>query len=104
MISIIPDRQFEFFSLGPKGEIRKAVILATISSIVFTFMKNNPKAKIIAIGQLPGKTRLYQMAINKHFHEIAFDFIVEGLDGDSWELFKRDKNYDALLVRAKSIF
>lgn len=142
VVWVIPNRHYEFFSVGPKGDIRKVVkfqeidfgglynvsfgdwdeeiqdtdtavrsmnndrdkILATIAWIVRTFMKNNPNATIYAEGQIPAKTRLYQMAVSKHLREITEKYIVEGYYDEKWEIFKRGKNYEALKIKQNQFY
>ncbi|QHS63158.1 hypothetical protein GWR21_27290 [Chitinophaga agri] len=74
------------------------VIMGTIGSIIYDFTNIFPEAMISIEGTNKARTRLYQMNINKHLERITPIFDVYGLLPDeSWESFKRSKNYQAFL-------
>jgi hypothetical protein len=86
---------------GDRDEIRNVVndkarsnngdrdkVLATVASSVSIFMEYHPGATILAVGEIPSKTRLYQIGINKHWAEISAQFFVEGFRNGFWEPFE----------------
>jgi len=76
-------------------------VLATVASTVIDFIKYYPNAQIFAKGITPGKTRLYQMGINSNWNDISELFEVQGNFKGKWEVFKRNKNYQAFALKAK---
>ena len=122
---------FEFYSIGPKGAIRKVVkfdpvrknmynlafgdwdnksksidskirsnnhdvqkVLTTVATVVMEFMEHYPDSILFAQGDGPEKTRLYQMAINRHLGEISYRYIIEGFRTYYRERFQPGRNYD----------
>ncbi len=77
-------------------------ILATVVSAVYAFTDKYQESWIYAIGSTKSRTRLYRMGITKYIEEVKKDFEVYGLQGDKWELFKKDKEYEAFLARRKN--
>lgn len=74
------------------------VIMGTVGSIIYDFTNIFPEAMISIEGTNKARTRLYQMNINKHWERIVPVFDVYGLlEDESWEFFKRGKNYQAFL-------
>lgn len=72
------------------------VIMGTIGAIIYDFINVFPNAIISIEGTNRARTRLYQMSINKHLERIEPVFDIYGLlDDESWEQFKRDRNYQA---------
>lgn len=129
---------YEFWSIGPRGRIKKIVvyeqlasdvynlsfgdwhgasgiiqdntrsnngdrdkILATVANTVLDFLEHHPGVRIVAEGITPGKTRLYQMAINAHFKEITQLFEIKGLTEGLWRSIIQGNNYDAFLLEPK---
>lgn len=129
---------YEFWSIGPRGKIKKVVvyeqlepevynlafgdwddangilrddtrsnngdrdrILATVANTVLDFLQHHSGARIVAEGITPGKTRLYQMAINTHFSEITQLFDIKGLMEGFWKPITQGNNYDAFLLEPK---
>jgi hypothetical protein len=80
----------------------KDKILSTIASTVVDFLNQYPTAIVLAVGSTHAKTRLYQMAINKHYQQIHKKFDVMGYYQNEWESVIRGKNYEAFLVRLKN--
>jgi hypothetical protein len=63
-------------------------VLATVASTVSIFMEYHPGATILAVGETPAKTRLYQIGINKHWAEISAQFFVQGFRKGFWFPFE----------------
>jgi hypothetical protein len=76
-------------------------VIATVAFTVIDFMKYYPEARIIAKGSTPARTRLYQIGILANWHEISQLFIIEGFVNGVWLPVKKQRNYEAFLVRAK---
>lgn len=129
---------FEFFSIGPRGTIKKIVnyveisqdvynlgfgdwdeveqkvkddirsnngdrekVLATVALTVIKFIKHYPEAIIFVKGQTLAKTRLYQIGIKENWDEITKVFEVKGFTNGSWEPVKKNKNYQAFILRLR---
>lgn len=76
-------KNYEFYSIGPKGQIIMAIII---------FM---PQAA------QPPRTRLYQIGIAGLLTEINKDFEVYGFVNGKWQIFQKNVNYEAFLVKRK---
>jgi hypothetical protein len=77
---------YSFVSDGPKGSIHK---IAKFNEVVIQ-------------GTNTARTRLYQMYINKYWARIEPVFVIDGLNNEKWESFKKGKNYAAFLGRRKA--
>jgi hypothetical protein len=53
------------------------------------------------MGQSKGKTRLYQMGINKYLEEINFSYSVSGIEKGILEEFRTGKNYEKFFLSKK---
>jgi len=74
------------------------VIMGTVGSIIYDFTNIFPHAMVSIEGTNKARTRLYQMNINKHWVRIEPVFDVYGLlEDESWEPFKKGRNYIAFL-------
>jgi hypothetical protein len=73
------------------------LIMGTIGSIIYDFTNLFPKARVLIQGTNTARTRLYQMHITRHWHDIEPVFKIYGLLNDQWELFKKGINYEAFL-------
>lgn len=76
-------------------------VLSTVALTVLDFMKNYPKAAIIATGSTLSRTRLYQMGIARILEKISENFEIQGYIDDSWQIFQKGTNYAAFLLRLK---
>ncbi len=77
-------------------------VLATVAKAALLFTKQYPNAQVFVKGSTPSRTRFYCLGISKHLEEINDSFEILGaLNDREWELFKRNKTYDALLARRK---
>lgn len=132
-------KEYEFYSEGPKGKIRKTIrftklndetsttynlgfgdkhpdtglvddnivtdnkdrskVLATVAYSVIEFSKHHNNPFIIATGNTPARTRLYQMGIAGLLEEIKIDFQLYGWVDSSWQAFQRKINYKAFLIK-----
>lgn len=77
-------------------------VLTTVAQVVLEFTKHFPDMDVYAEGSTTSRTRLYQMGIAKNLQEISNMLEVYGMKNGTWELFKKDVNYDAFLVRRKT--
>jgi hypothetical protein len=107
----------EVYNLGfgdydpEKGEINDLIvsdnkdadkILTTVAYAVVSFTAKYPNAAVFAQGSTPSRTRFYIMGVAKHVKLLSEEFeIWGGLNEGGWELFKKNRPYNALLVKHK---
>jgi hypothetical protein len=90
--------QYDFYSEGPRGKIRKMVSYTFLGRLENHF----PGCMIIVEGSTRSRTRLYQMGIAKNYAEIDQIFDIQGLTRmGNWVPFKGGENYLALLIARK---
>ena len=82
-------------------------VLSTVAETAFDFWAEYPDALIFFMGSIPEgekprRTRLYQMRINRYFAEISAIVNVAGFGENGWEIFSKDKNYNAFLILQKN--
>lgn len=73
-------------------------VLATVAAAVVAFFRNYPDAMVVAEGSTLSRTRLYRMRIAENLSEIQSEFQIYGLLEGKWELFAKNKPYQALLI------
>lgn len=78
-------------------------ILGTVAQAASIFMTDHPGAVIIATGSTIARTRLYQMSISRFLGEISSNFVIKGYVNGDWEVFTRNRNYEAFLLREKEL-
>ena len=76
-------------------------VLATVAATVLEFLGDFPDMMVYAQGSTPSRTRLYQIGIATHYHEISSVLKIYGFINDEWESFRRNRNYEAFLVSIK---
>jgi hypothetical protein len=76
-------------------------VLATVAASVYAFTEAYPHALVYATGSNNARTRLYRIGISTNLEAIKTDFEVYGLLGDEWEVFSKNTNYQAFLVKRK---
>lgn len=79
-------------------------VLSTVAFAVLDFLGHFPEASVAGWGSTPGRTRLYQMAINANWFEINMFLHVYGYIDGQWVFMERGKNYHALMVSKINIF
>lgn len=77
-------------------------VLATVVSTIYEFTTQHPKAKIFFAGSTDTRTRLYRMAIDQYFEELADTFEIKGVTEKGSIKFKKNIKYDAFLITRKS--
>jgi hypothetical protein len=77
------------------------IFIWAVASITVHFTASKPQAVIFARGSTPSRTRLYQIGITAHIHEIHKDFDIHGFRKDKWERFQKNSKYEAFLLRRK---
>ena len=77
-------------------------VLATVVTTLYAFTEKHKEAIIYATGSTKSRTRLYRMGISKYLDEVADDFEIYGEINNDWELFKKDVEYEAFLVKRKN--
>lgn len=83
------------------GDMMK--VLSTVAFTVHDFIEHHPGAVVYIRGTDPVRTRVYQIAINKHYDEIIKDYEIYGhvfipgtqdtIEEDYNEPFQKNKNY-----------
>lgn len=76
-------------------------VMGTVGSIIYDFTNVFPRSRIYIEGSNTARTRLYQMHISRHWHEIEPVFNVYGLTLERWKTFRKKTNYDAFLGHRK---
>lgn len=76
-------------------------VLATVASTVFKFLEIHPQCAIIAVGITQSRTRLYQIGISNNLSHISGLLDVFGYVNNTWEPFRKGKNYEAFMARKK---
>ena len=81
-------------------------LLATVASIIFTFLEKNPGNAVYLTGSDLRRTLLYQRAINYAYEELIQLFNIEGdistgEDFSEFEPFDTSKNYYGFRVKRK---
>ncbi|MBS9767418.1 MAG: hypothetical protein KGV44_07750 [Flavobacteriaceae bacterium] len=74
-------------------------VLATVVSAVYAFTDKNPNAWVYATGSSGARTRLYRIGINKYYDKIIQDFEIYGLRDNEWQVFQKNVNFEAFVVR-----
>jgi hypothetical protein len=89
-------------SITNNGDSRK--VLATVANTLYIFTSRYPDAAIYARGSTLVRTRLYRMAIANHLIEIRGDFDVYGKSQERWQVFRKNVDYSAFLVKRNNTF
>jgi hypothetical protein len=89
-------------SITNNGDSRK--VLASVANTLYIFTSRYPEAAIYARGSTPVRTRLYRMAIANHLYEIRDDFDVYGKRQERWQVFRKNVDYSAFLVKRNNTF
>jgi hypothetical protein len=78
------------------------IVLASVAAAALHFLSENSNLTLRAVGSTPDRTRLYQMGINRFYDEIITDYVMWGLtESKGWELFERNTNYQAFVMRKR---
>jgi hypothetical protein len=93
--------EIDDYVITNNGDSKK--VLATVAATVYTFTNNYPNSWIYATGSTKVRTRLYRMGISNNLTDIIQDFEIHGLKENSWHIFERNVDYDAFLIRRKSL-
>ena len=74
-------------------------ILATVAATFLIFMKNHPKAWVVAEGSTKARTRLYRIGISQNLRYISAEFAIFGYHNlTSWESFTPNKEYQRFMI------
>ena len=79
-------------------------ILITVANIIYDFITVYMGAAVFIQGTTQGRTRRYQMGINKYWAQINPIFEISGLRNGEWEPFRQGQNYDAFFGRLTAPF
>lgn len=116
MVQYTPTNYRDLYNLGfgdkniENGEIDDTVIsnngdsekvLATVVATLYAFIDKHKDAMVYATGSTKARTRLYRMGISKYLDEIKADFEIYGELENGWEVFQKDVEYEAFIVKLK---
>jgi len=85
--------------ISDNGDSQK--VLATVAATVYAFTGKYPEAWIYATGSTKSRTRLYRIGLTNNFDEIIKDFEMYGLKEGEWQVFVKNIEYEAFLVRRR---
>ena len=75
-------------------------VLATVALTVVEFFERYPDKYVFASGSTQSRTRLYRIGISNNLEEIKKDFEIFGFnEHNRWDVFQKQANYDAFLIR-----
>lgn len=116
LVQYTPTNYKNLYNLGfgdknlETGEINDSIIsnngdsekvLATVVATLYAFMDKHSEAMIYATGSTNSRTRLYRIGISKYLEEIREVFEIYGEKGNDWEIFEKNTDYSAFLIRYK---
>jgi hypothetical protein len=87
--------------LANTNNLDRDKVLATVAATVMEFMKDHPRAIILARGSTRSRTRLYQMGIARIWDQISLLFEIQGNINSTWQPFQKGVNFDAFLLKGK---
>lgn len=77
-------------------------ILATVAATFLIFMKNHPRAWVVAEGSTKARTRLYRIGISRNLGDISTEFAIFGYRSlMGWEPFVPNKEYQRFMITSK---
>ncbi len=94
------DGSLDDISVSDNKDTQK--ILATVASTLVIFLKNHPKAWVVAEGSTTARTRLYRIGITQNLTDISDEFAIFGyhiLRG--WEPFTGNKEYERFMITSR---
>lgn len=81
------------------GDSKK--VLESVAATLVTFTRHYPKATVLISGNSEPRNRLYRIGISNNIQLIEQEFVVMGLTEDGWEIFMKNRVYEAFLVKRK---
>ena len=78
-----------------------AQILNTVASTIGDVMKRCPEFCIYVRGNDLARSRIYRMAISRHWKDVSPIIDVYGYRMDCWEQFRKNINYEAFAIYSK---
>lgn len=75
--------------------------ISYLAQTVIDFVKQHPKAIVIARGSTASRTRLYQIGISQFWQEIERLFFVKGFRDNEWHPYERGENFEAFFIVKK---
>lgn len=76
-------------------------VLATVAATVYKFLDKYPKASVFATGSNLARTRLYRISLSNILDDITDDFEILGYFEGDWEIFERNRDYSAFLIKKR---
>jgi hypothetical protein len=90
------------FAISNNGD--REMILHTVKEIVFDFIDAKFRKTVFFTGATSTRNRLYRMFISRYFDELRNSVEIYGVHAAKWEIFKRNKPYDAFLISRNGNF
>jgi hypothetical protein len=96
---LVEDAKIDDKNVSNNGDTE--IILSTVAqtAVVFTDYYGNPP--IFFKGACPARQRLYRMLLTKYWNYICEEWQIQGLIDGKWELFEKDRNYEAFFAFRK---
>lgn len=76
-------------------------VLATVAKTVRVFLNVYPTVRIEVQGSTTSRTRLYQIKLIQHLHEIHQEYNIQGFRNGQWETFDARGNYTSFSIISK---
>jgi hypothetical protein len=81
----------------------KEKVLATVVASIYIFTSKYPNTWVGLTGSTVSRTRLYRIVISGYFEILSNDFEIYGLENQNWQVFEKNKNYDAFVIKRKLV-
>lgn len=101
LIDMMPDGTVSDMVVSNNQDMPK--VLATVFQSIRQFFNEKTNAKILIQGSTAARTRLYQIAIAKYFHELEPIYNIWGLKEEEFIRFEVGRNFDSFIVSLKNI-
>lgn len=91
--------EFSDISVTDNGDMPE--VIATVITIIRSFLSSNSNQKVYFEGSTPARTRLYQIAISQVFDPGESDLSIEGYKDGQWVGFEPNIRFEGFLVKKK---
>lgn len=91
--------EFSDISVTDNGDMPE--VIATVITIIHSFIDSTPDQKVYFEGSSAARTRLYQIAISQVFDPVESDLSIEGYKDGQWVDFEPNIRFEGFLVKKK---
>lgn len=91
--------EYSDISVTDNGDMPE--VIATVISIIQSFLDSNPGQRVYFEGSTAARTRLYQIAISQVFDPAESDLLIEGYKDGQWIVFEPNIRFEGFLVKKK---